>query len=803
MPTASTDAQALQAEILRLDPSGAIVKIDVQKKTVEYSDEILVHEAVSPYASNEEPVRALLVVHLCTEAGYLPANIELEKRYSIGRAGGSKAEGDILIRRPDGTTYALVEAKTFEEYDKGTAARDAYIEGQLFSLAPHEEDCEVLALATAVVGPQGDVAIRSTVIDYHTHTSYERWIDAGRSKTAAVPISYGESRHEHRISESDYDLRSDVSSAELSRIRKRLHDVLWGGSQDDNVVYDYVVKLLLAKIHDEKTTEANQRYKFQRWHEGNRPESVEATFERISNLYVEAYARFIAPSDDEAGRPFDERVFSPSQIAFVVEQLEDISIASSRAISGDVLGDFFEAITRQGFKQSKGLFFTHTNIAEFVVAALELPGLARELMLQPAARPEDRLPYVIDPSCGSGNFLMASMRSVTHHILKNSKDIGRTKDNKEMLKRFFPKGNENLWAADFIYGIEKSQSLAMSTKVNMILHGDGNTHIYCADGLSPLQELDDPRFSVSKKLSNDAYQFPQAGHFDAVVSNPPFSITLDQQTSTAAERIFQLAPTRNPENLFLERWYQLLKPGGRLGAVMPESFFATKENLSARLFLFDHFDVRAVVSLPRLAFEPWTPTKTSLLFAQRKSIEDERSWIQERQRKAATADAVYRAVKNAIKRLRSQMDDFGDAPSTSLAEVLTPQQLGQLRGADSALSLPQVDFDSPISSTALSKYAQELESWMKNFSSEAWSLRVTAAGKGGSFAVVHADDIGYKRTKRGEQVRRCDLFKAVDSNGNLILNLSDAGGDWRFDLNLGEPADVLSYLSSLNLWSGV
>ena len=54
-----------------------------------------------------------------------------------------------------------------------------------------------------------------------------------------------------------------------------------------------------------------------------------------------------------------------------------------------------------------------------------------------------------------------------------------------------------------------------------------------------------------------------------------------------------------------------------LAAVLPESVFDTTENKYIRLFLYKYFTIKAVVSLPQISFEPYTSTKTSILFAQK------------------------------------------------------------------------------------------------------------------------------------------------------------------------------------------
>ena len=60
------------------------------------------------------------------------------------------------------------------------------------------------------------------------------------------------------------------------------------------------------------------------------------------------------------------------------------------------------------------------------------------------------------------------------------------------------------------------------------------------------------------------------------------------------------------------------KPNGRFGAILPESFFDVSDNKYIRIYLYKYFKIKSVISLPQLTFQPFTSTKTSLLFAQKK-----------------------------------------------------------------------------------------------------------------------------------------------------------------------------------------
>jgi type I restriction enzyme M protein len=188
------------------------------------------------------------------------------------------------------------------------------------------------------------------------------------------------------------------------------------------------------------------------------------------------------------------------------------------------------------------------------------------------------------------------------------------------------RNSHNRWAREFVYGIEDNEDLAMATQVNMILHGVASANVEKADGLAAFADYHGVRSKVESKPTNHPYTQGVNEQFDFVISNPPFSLKEDERTLSRYGATFAYADRKNSENLFVERWYQLLREGGRLGVVLPDSVFDTNENLYVRMFLYRFFNIRAVVSLPVVAFQPHTPTKTSLLFAEKKSRDAVEAW---------------------------------------------------------------------------------------------------------------------------------------------------------------------------------
>ncbi|MCX6165824.1 MAG: N-6 DNA methylase, partial [Ignavibacteriae bacterium] len=167
----------------------------------------------------------------------------------------------------------------------------------------------------------------------------------------------------------------------------------------------------------------------------------------------------------------------------------------------------------------------------------------------------------------------------------------------------------------------------------MILHGDGSTNIFVGspngDGLLPFSEyVKETAPNILNKFVKDTVYFNKDVNreFDCIVTNPPFSVDLDNDTKKKVINEFIFGDRKNSENLFIERYYQLLRENGRLGVVLPESVFDTTENKYIRLFFYKYFKVKAVISLPQVAFEPFTSTKTSLLLAQKKTKSEIEKW---------------------------------------------------------------------------------------------------------------------------------------------------------------------------------
>ena len=193
-------------------------------------------------------------------------------------------------------------------------------------------------------------------------------------------------------------------------------------------------------------------------------------------------------------------------------------------------------------------------------------------------------------------------------------------------------GSGTRWAKEFLFGVENNYDLGLAAKVNMVLHGDGSMNTWIASGLAPFARyLLNGRTNILGQAQpadpgSNTYAGPRNEQFDLILTNPPFSLTQPEDEKKQAKETFVALPVSVSEALFVERWYQLLRPGGDLCVVVPESLLDTSTSTQIRLFLLIHFDIRAVVSLPYDAFRPFTSTKTAIVLARKRSPASIRAW---------------------------------------------------------------------------------------------------------------------------------------------------------------------------------
>ena len=347
----------------------------------------------------------------------------------------------------------------------------------------------------------------------------------------------------------------------------------------------------------------------------------------------------------------DERInLKPATGEEIVRKLEKYNLSDT---SEDVKGVAFERFLGRTFRGEIGQFFTPRSIVEFMVHMVD---------------PQEG-EIVCDPASGSGGFLIRVFEIVREKILADvdreynafkaeiEADISLSEEQKakKLQDKFTEiqdiidqkRKDSRLWRLSnrCIYGTDANDRMARTSKMNMIMHGDGHGGVHHHDGFLNV---------------NGIFE----GRFDIILTNPPFGanvepsdkvLEVDIAVNPEIERryvseygdlyrdaqnrvkaalnrpiasLFDLPKSNKAkiktEILFIERCLDLLKPGGRLGIVLPEGIFNNPSLAYVREFTEDRAYLRAVVSLPQETFvSSGASVKCSLLFLQKFTEEEQ------------------------------------------------------------------------------------------------------------------------------------------------------------------------------------
>ncbi len=261
----------------------------------------------------------------------------------------------------------------------------------------------------------------------------------------------------------------------------------------------------------------------------------------------------------------------------------------------DVVGDAFEVFSESQFIGEKGEFFTPRGVVRIAVKLADPhPG---EL--------------VCDPACGSGGFLIYSMKYMWNVMAKSPKWRG-VNDLKEQ---------QRLMAVRSFFGIDKETDLVKIAKAHMAIAGDGRSNIIHENTLHKASE-----FAGNAKIhfvEDDEFRT-----FDIILTNPPFGTKAKVLSSDASNFLLghkwvkstsgdwartQKPVDRDPYVLFVERCINLLNDDGVLGIVLPETVFHAPTLGYLREFFLKDNNLVAIIDLPHNTFRPNCNAKTCLM----------------------------------------------------------------------------------------------------------------------------------------------------------------------------------------------
>lgn len=375
---------------------------------------------------------------------------------------------------------------------------------------------------------------------------------------------------------------------DVKRLLRTCHQKLFrSGIESEDLAMD-MVRIILAKWRDEVRPEPTPRF-YCTPEEYRTAPGRDAAARRVQELFAEV--RNQNPEVFEAG---EDITAPPDHIAEVVTELQRYRLLVDEEAWWDVLGAAYEQYTATYFRQDNGQFFTNRLVVYMMVA-----------MTDPTS--DD---VVLDPAGGSGGFITGALRYIRRRLTEQGLNATARQTLFDQVRRS-------------VGLIEKAPRLVKVAKTAAILTGDGHDNFYPGDSLRPLTDAWFPagflsRFGKERPtliLTNPPYAGTNEGKLDDPDILNQFDVAKVWRDGAPTDVL--IAGGTPPELLFLERCIRWLRPGGRIGIVIARGMLDTQTALSARKFLFSHTHVRAVISLHKDTFQPYTSVKTCVVYVEK------------------------------------------------------------------------------------------------------------------------------------------------------------------------------------------
>lgn len=347
--------------------------------------------------------------------------------------------------------------------------------------------------------------------------------------------------------------------------------------------------------------------------------------------------------------PNDEIKLHPRTLSYIVSELQKYSLLNTRI---DIKGKAYEEIVGANLRGDRGEFFTPRNVMSMVVE-----------MINPTIDEK-----VLDSSCGTGGFLVTAMTHTMKQLEKDFvKDTGKEKHEwDDYEKKAFQDKIADM-AMNNYYGFDINPDLIKATKMNMVMNNDGSGNILQTNSLLPPHEwTDDFKTRLSNALQIDKKILKNKdniGFFDVIVTNPPFGskIPIKDHAILSQFELARIWEDKNktgrwvmtdryqssvpPEILFIERCWQFLKAGGRMGIVLPDALLGSPGTGYIREWLIKNTKIIASIDLHEDTFQPRNGTQTSVLILQKKTSEE---IIQEETTRKMADYNIYMAIIDKI-----------------------------------------------------------------------------------------------------------------------------------------------------------
>lgn len=639
----------------------------------------------------EERVRQYYIAILANKYGYSLEQMELELKVNNSKRGQGKARADIVIwkseqdKKDKKAAFIVVECKAenvkvrVEDYYQGfNYASWAHAE---FFVTTNEKETKYFNVDPAYLPQKLDEVVA---------------IPTAKDVDDAARI------------EQLKDQTKLFTRDEFTKTLRACHNIIRNNDKlSPEAAFDEISKLLFMKIRFERDNKGMKVFTKQEYldaaqnHEKNVRPGLKGT-----DLYALSYMQFLFRTtkeffkDDRLFDDKDEINIRENSFIQILEKLETFNLSDTQ---DDVKGIAFEEFLGTTFRGELGQFFTPRTIVDFMTEILD---------------PQEG-EVICDPTCGSGGFLIKAFEYVREKIeadIRSKKDSLRLsiegndydalpEDKQVKISHSIDKMQAALnteldtgiegsrmyqLSRNCIYGTDANPRMARTSKMNMIMHGDGHGGVHHHDGLLNINGIFEERFDViltnppfgqnvdrgqliseADKFTDEEMKKKYKKKYGAA-----YDEALKQVDDHIGESLLSLYDLGNistlTEVLFMERCLRLLKKGGRMGMVLPEGVLNNKNLQAVREYFEGKAKIILICSIPQDVFIAAGATvKPSLVFMRRFTNDEESEYANCKSEALAEVTALHQAEIDKLEATIAKADALTESLKDDLKKAQT------------------------------------------------------------------------------------------------------------------------------------
>ena len=639
----------------------------------------------------EERVRQYYIAILANKYGYSLEQMEQELKVNNSKRGQGKARADIVIwkseqdKKDKKAAFIVVECKAenvkvrVEDYYQGfNYASWAHAE---FFVTTNEKETKYFNVDPAYLPQKLDEVVA---------------IPTAKDVDDAARI------------EQLKDQTKLFTRDEFTKTLRACHNIIRNNDKlSPEAAFDEISKLLFMKIRFERDNKGMKVFTKQEYldaaqnHEKNVRPGLKGT-----DLYALSYMQFLFRTtkeffkDDRLFDDKDEINIRENSFIQILEKLETFNLSDTQ---DDVKGIAFEEFLGTTFRGELGQFFTPRTIVDFMTEILD---------------PQEG-EVICDPTCGSGGFLIKAFEYVREKIeadIRSKKDSLRLsiegndydalpEDKQVKISHSIDKMQAALnteldtgiegsrmyqLSRNCIYGTDANPRMARTSKMNMIMHGDGHGGVHHHDGLLNINGIFEERFDViltnppfgqnvdrgqliseADKFTDEEMKKKYKKKYGAA-----YDEALKQVDDHIGESLLSLYDLGNistlTEVLFMERCLRLLKKGGRMGMVLPEGVLNNKNLQAVREYFEGKAKIILICSIPQDVFIAAGATvKPSLVFMRRFTNDEESEYANCKSEALAEVTALHQAEIDKLEATIAKADALTESLKDDLKKAKT------------------------------------------------------------------------------------------------------------------------------------